>query len=157
MMRWYFDASAVLKFYKSEDGTENVYYIFGQYAGKGGVATSQYTAVETASAAQRLYNAGQMNESMKEMLHSGISSSKNIKMLPVSWDCLQFSVRLINRHNLRAGDAIQLSSALEYKSAGEDKTVFVCSDVRLNDAAQKEGLNVYDPAQISLNEWLKSK
>lgn len=154
-MRWYLDASALLKFYKSEDGTENVYRLFESYAPEGGVATSQYTAIEAASALQRLCNAGQMDASLKERLLSEISASEGIAMLPVSWDCLRSGVGLISKHNLRGGDAVQLSSALECRSAGSERVAFVCSDARLNEAARKEGLDVYDPVLRTPDDWLQ--
>lgn len=50
--------------------------------------------------------------------------------------------RLVARHGLRAGDAIQLASAAAAAGGAEGSIDFVCFDRRLTLAATAEGLNV---------------
>ncbi|MCC6193303.1 MAG: type II toxin-antitoxin system VapC family toxin [Burkholderiales bacterium] len=50
--------------------------------------------------------------------------------------------RVVVRHALRAGDAIQLASAIAAAGAGDPALEFVCFDKRLNLAAIAEGLRV---------------
>jgi predicted nucleic acid-binding protein len=50
--------------------------------------------------------------------------------------------RIVVRHALRAGDAIQLASALAAGGGGDPPLEFVCFDKRLNLAAMNEGLRV---------------
>lgn len=50
--------------------------------------------------------------------------------------------RVVVRHALRAGDAIQLASAIAVGGAGVHSLEFVCFDKRLNLAAITEGLRM---------------
>jgi predicted nucleic acid-binding protein len=47
--------------------------------------------------------------------------------------------RLLRRHLLRAGDALQLSAALAWTENASRGEKFVCLDTRLRDAASREG------------------
>lgn len=60
------------------------------------------------------------------------------------------AANLVDRHNLRALDAIQLASALLAKLTLtlQDSLMFVASDRRLLDAASKEGLATWDPSVV---------
>jgi predicted nucleic acid-binding protein len=54
---------------------------------------------------------------------------------------------LADRHALRAYDAVQLAGCLTLKtSSTRDEPTFVCSDRRLIEAAESEGLPVMDPS-----------
>jgi len=53
-----------------------------------------------------------------------------------------FSIDFITKHHIPINDAIHLYTALT--SPIEE---FICSDKLLNQAAKKEGLNVFDPEE----------
>lgn len=60
---------------------------------------------------------------------------------------LSIAVALVDRHGLRALDALQLGACLAFsRSGGADPPLFVCSDQQLNQAAAAEGAPVLDPA-----------
>lgn len=50
--------------------------------------------------------------------------------------------RLLGAHPLRAADAIQLAAALVWCGGYPGGHAFICADLRLSDAADKEGFNV---------------
>jgi len=50
--------------------------------------------------------------------------------------------RLLRAHSLRAADALQLASALVWSDGVPERQEFVCLDVRLREAAHKEGFLV---------------
>lgn len=53
---------------------------------------------------------------------------------------------LVDRHALRAYDAVQLAGCIALKAnAAGDEPIFVCSDRRLVEAAEAEGLSSLDP------------
>ena len=51
--------------------------------------------------------------------------------------------RLLRVHTLRAADALQLASAILASEHQPSTLDFVCFDQRLNEAAQREGFNVW--------------
>lgn len=56
------------------------------------------------------------------------------------------AARLLRVHPLRAGDALQLASAIEAAGGRPDHLPFVTLDLRLAEAASKEGFTVPGPA-----------
>ena len=64
----------------------------------------------------------------------------HFSVLPLSAQILRRARQVIERHALRAGDAIQLASALSL--AASLPTEFASADERLNQAARREGLTV---------------
>ena len=65
---------------------------------------------------------------------------------PVKDAVLEMAAALIDRHPLRAYDALQLAGCLMLRMTSTTAPVFVCSDLRLLQAAQAEGLAVLNPA-----------
>ncbi len=59
---------------------------------------------------------------------------------------LRWIPRLCSEHPLRGADAAHLASALELLDAGLEVT-FAASDIRLTEAAEAFGLDVFDPAR----------
>jgi len=59
------------------------------------------------------------------------------------------SLGLVRAHGLRAADAIQLACALSAAAGAppDSRLQFISSDTELNQAAEREGFNVLDPAQ----------
>jgi predicted nucleic acid-binding protein len=64
-------------------------------------------------------------------------------------DIIDEATRLLERHRLRAYDAVHLGAALvanrQLLTAGLSPLTFVSADDRLNDAASTEGLTVDNP------------
>ncbi len=66
---------------------------------------------------------------------------------PVTGAVLELASALIDRQNIRALDAVQLSTAMLANDtlAVGDQLQFVASDKRLLKAAEAEGLDIWDP------------
>ena len=60
---------------------------------------------------------------------------------------LALAAQIPGRHDLRAGDAVQLASALAARRADPEITTFLCFDLRLRDAAAREGFG-FVPAEL---------
>jgi predicted nucleic acid-binding protein len=56
------------------------------------------------------------------------------------------ALEMIDRYALRAYDAIQLAGCLVLCATAAEAFTFVCSDLRLLEAARSEQLRVLDPA-----------
>jgi uncharacterized protein len=66
-----------------------------------------------------------------------------------SWSEVEPTQRLLSRaerilsvHPLRAADALQLASAIAWSDGDTDGRAFVCLDVRLREAARREGFSL---------------
>jgi predicted nucleic acid-binding protein len=64
----------------------------------------------------------------------------HFNVLPLAAQILRRARQVIERHALRAGDAVQLASALSL--AASLPTEFASADERLSQAARREGLTV---------------
>lgn len=66
---------------------------------------------------------------------------------PVTEAVIEEAAGLLDRHPLRAYDAVQLAGCLSLRAALHERPSFVCSDHQLLRAAELEGLTVFDPAE----------
>lgn len=104
--------------------------------------------IECYSAFARLYREGslkyQEEEQVREVLFSLASVWTEIEP---SEDIRDIAVRLLLNHPLRAADSLQLSAAIVWADKKPKGHHFVCFDVKLREAARKEGFAVL-PAKI---------
>ena len=71
--------------------------------------------------------------------------SKFIKQM-MDDSLIDVATGLVDRHPLRAYDAVQLAGCIMLRTnSGGDEPTFVCSDRRLIEAAEAEGLSALDP------------
>ncbi len=65
----------------------------------------------------------------------------------VNESLMDVASELVDRHSLRAYDAVQLAGCLALRAtSGSEQPVFVSSDLELFDAAVSEGLSCLDPS-----------
>jgi predicted nucleic acid-binding protein len=69
---------------------------------------------------------------------------------PVTEAIIEEAAALLDRHPLRAYDAVQLAGCLSLRSRLSERPWFLCSDRQLLRAAEQEGLTALDPACQSL-------
>lgn len=76
-----------------------------------------------------------------------------LSLLSASWtevpptdDVRRLARRLVRVHPLRAADALQLAAAITAADGRPERLPFVTLDVRLADAASREGFKVIQPA-----------
>lgn len=140
----YLDASALVKVYVLEPGTELVIDLYEQAEM---VSTSKVTYVEVLMALRRKRWANEMSdEALAAKMEALDSQWQTVRIVDLSDEVL----RRIREHGggmgLRALDAVHLASALLLQSRLKERLQFICADRRLNEAATAEGLTVLDPA-----------
>ena len=101
------------------------------------------TRVECESAIARLEREGHLRS------RSAGSARARARRFAASWHEVQPSdrlredaARLLRVHELRAGDALQLASALAAAEGRPATLTFVCLDRRLAEAAEREGFPI---------------
>jgi uncharacterized protein len=139
----YLDSSALVKRYVEEKGTD---FLKSILAGDGLIATSKLTYPEILSALMRKVQAGEI----ARKTYNGIvgvfdKDWDHILVLDFHNDLLRGVRMLIERHPLKAADAIHLSSALWLRLSSNTDVTFVASDSNLLKAARAEKLEVINP------------
>ena len=145
-MNYYIDSSAAVKQYVTEIGS-----LWLQQLSLSEVASSQLLRVELRSAFARRYREGSLT--LAEYLQAKqwfIEHSQTLyQLVPIHEQVLQTAADLVERHPLRAGDAIHLATAIivnqQLLRLEQKPLTFLSADARLNSAAQTEGLVVDNP------------
>jgi uncharacterized protein len=133
----YFDASALVKLVKDEEGSDAA---LGLWSSADAVVTSQLTYAETRSALRSGVKSGTLTRANHPVAVRGLAEIwSNVLASNVDTDIGTHAGDLVDRHGLRGADAIHLSTALAAR--GED-FLFVTWDRRLADGALAEGLPV---------------
>lgn len=103
------------------------------------------TPVEVHGAIARLHRLGKLKETDK---HGALS---RLSLLGRTWreilpgDQLRdLAMRLLDHHELRAADSLQLAAALTWCRERPARRPFVCADTRLSKAAEAAGFNVIE-------------
>ena len=133
----FFDASALVKRYLSETGSAAV----GRLLSSGPAAVSRLSEVEIASALARRTREGHFTSAQRDRVIAALV--RDLPALIVVEMTSEITVEarsLLRRHPLRAGDAIQLGSAVYLQRQLGREVTFVAFDQRLRDAAREEAL-----------------
>jgi uncharacterized protein len=135
----YFDASALVKRYVRESGTSTVRRLLREERG----ATSRLSEAEIGSALCRRHREGVLSVAQHERALSALRADlERLEVVELSPELVASVHPLLARHTLRAGDAVQLASALFLRAALGSEIVLVAYDERLHAAALAEGLRV---------------
>jgi predicted nucleic acid-binding protein len=133
----YFDASALVKRYVREPGSTKVQRLLAAEV----PATSRLSAVEIASAVARRVREGSLpGDDRDRILAAADRDFTALLVVEVTAAVVMSAQRLLQRHTLRTGDAIQLASCLQLQEHIEDEVTFVGFDDRLLAAARAERL-----------------
>ncbi|HYN06944.1 MAG TPA: type II toxin-antitoxin system VapC family toxin [Vicinamibacterales bacterium] len=131
----YFDASALAKRYVREKGSVKVRRLLSS----GLAATSRYSAVEIASALARRTREGAISPDDRERTMAALQTDLSAMLIvELTAEVVIRAQALLQRHSLRAGDAVQLASCLRLREELEDDVSLVAFDERLVAAARKE-------------------
>jgi hypothetical protein len=140
----YWDASALVPLLHEEPSSAQVR---GWLKDDSVVVTWALTRLEIASAVERLVRQGTLDAAGRRRALSLLDR------LAASWHEVtdlaavrSRALSLVARHPLRAADAAQLAAALLVADPDPSSLVFVSLDLRLGDAAAREGLRVPDDA-----------
>ena len=150
MTAFFFDSSALVKRYISEQGTAWVTSITHPTSGNS-VYVARVTGVEVVSAITRTGRRGgpfalYAPVAISDFRHDFTNAYLVVELSP--WLATR-AMDIAEAHALRGYDAIQLASAVEVNnrraSRGLGQLTFVCADTALNAAATAAGLAVEDP------------
>jgi len=131
----YFDASALAKRYVREKGSLKVRRLLASDL----PATSRYSAVEIASALARRVREGAISGEDCERALTALSEDLTaILVVELTPEVVTRAQALLQRHSLRAGDAVQLASCLRLRDEFGGSPTLVAFDDRLVAAARKE-------------------
>lgn len=104
-------------------------------------ATLRFSESEVASALSRRCREGAFSQAeLLGALHALRRDMGSLLVVEVSAEVVDTSVALLQRHPLRAGDALQLAAAVELGRQLRLPVLFVAFDRRLLAAAKKEKL-----------------
>jgi predicted nucleic acid-binding protein len=153
-----FDASALAKRFVAEIGSDAVDLIFNK-VWPVRTCCLLLGIGETTSILVRAHNRGKLShdefdEQMKR-LKSEVLNNPAFLSIHVERSTVIASFSLIEQFSINSSDAIVLYVAMDLNydmlAAGHE-LVFVCSDKRLIRAAEKSGVTVCDPEQVTLAE-----
>lgn len=135
----YFDASALVKWYVEEDGSDRV----RQLMASGPLATSRVSEVEVASAVARRCREGSFPVSERDRVFAALPLDlAAMFIVELTAEITARCFALLARHRLRAGDSVQLASSLDLREQVGSPVEFVAFDDRLLGAARAEGLQI---------------
>ena len=164
MYNFYFDASALVKRYTQEEGSDIINYLFGH------VPLNRMTClilgvIELYWVCVRKKNDGRISsedyiQSRINLNYEIVDSRSAFNTISVSDALVLSSMPLIESHSLNSTDALVLRSALDINIElhnTDNRLVLIASDQRLLKAAQQEGLLVFNPELDSiqtLTNWI---
>ncbi len=134
----YWDASALVALCVAEHATDVLRSLVAE-----GIVTWGVSAVEIASAIERRTREGELTARERTTARTALGE------LAAAWTEIsalspvrERALRLVATHPLRAADAMQLGAALVGVTDRPNGHAFVCTDIRLRDAAAREGFLV---------------
>ncbi len=107
--------------------------------------------VESRAALRRRQRAGVVGENVATAVLARMDDDLRalFSVQPADDTVISGAAALIDKHPLRAYDALQLSGFLRLREQTRDATVvFVCSDIHLIAVARAEGALCFDPTRI---------
>lgn len=149
MPAYFFDSSALVKFYVAESGTpwvrsftdseDNLIYI------------ASLCRVETISALTRRLRRSEITQADFDEACEDLQQdfATQYRIVALTEEIIEDAARLARKHGLRAYDAVQLAAALDtsriVSQIESTEVIMVSSDLELNAAAAAEGFAVDDP------------
>jgi len=167
MAVYYFDASAVVKYYVTEPGSTWVRQLIEARDTESAQARhhifiAEITRVEVAAALAVIERIGRIKRAEREREYRRFHSQlvHRYAILPLTTGDLETAAHLTQTHPLKAYDAVQLAVALRHHQllvSYQHTVTFVCSDHTLLRAAQAERLLTDNPFDhVSPHDTLES-
>lgn len=151
MGAYFLDTSALVKLYVREPGTDEMLELIN-FDDTHTLAVVSVTPVELRSAVRRRERDGDIaTEDAAQVVERFTRQLETrFERVAVNEPLVEQALRLVDRHKLRAYDAMQLAACLQWRSgAGGDDVIFACADGALLSAAQAEGVATLDPANAA--------
>jgi predicted nucleic acid-binding protein len=150
MSRYYLDASALVKRYVDESGSDWLRTTLAPIQTRL-LFTSRLTIVEVSSAVARRVRDGSLTPDEFDAVWNAFRGDclHEYQIMPPAMSVVDQACVLLARYPLRAYDAVHLASALGAQQFLTDQNfpslTFLSADGHLNDAATAEGLTVDNP------------
>jgi uncharacterized protein len=145
----YLDTSALVKLYVRESGTEHMLALAHPDA-QNQLAILSLARLEFRAAVRRRAKLGDLEPLMADSLLVNFSQhlASVFQVQPVNDLVVEEAAGVIDRHSIRAYDAIQLAGCLALNATvGKEIEVrFVCADHQLLEAAHAEGVSTIEPS-----------
>jgi predicted nucleic acid-binding protein len=143
----YLDTSSFVKLYVREPGTDKMVRLANPSGGHS-LYVLGLTRVECRSAVRLRERKGDLAHDVADTLISRMEQHlRTLYLIQLVTDAvLEQAVALLDRHPLKAYDAVQLAGCLVLQSQLGEPVTFVCSDDQLLLAAEGEGVLVMNPA-----------
>ena len=153
MALYYFDASALVKYYVTEPGSTWVRQLIEEQGGETGqfhhvVLVAEITRVEVAAGLAIIERTGRIRRAERDREYARFMAQlvHRYAIIPLTTSDCETAAALTQRHPLKAYDAVQLAVALRYHTVlATHPLTFVCGDQTLVAAAQAEGLSIDNP------------
>ena len=153
MAVYYFDASAVVKYYVTEPGSAWVRQLIDAYnpdneSARHIILLGEVTRVEVAAGLAAIERGGRIRRAQHQREYQRFTSHliERYVILPLRTNDFMIAAHLTQQHPLKAYDAIQLAVALGYAHVLQrHQFIFVSGDTALLMAARAEGLNTETP------------
>lgn len=141
-MNYYMDASAVVKLYIEEAGSERIREIV--FSESNNIFISKITAAEVAAAFSRRQRMKDITEENYGEVFADflLDYERLFAKSEVTDSVIAIAIELARRQFLRGYDSVQLASAITLNTEINEGLTFISADVELNNAAKTEGLAV---------------
>lgn len=148
MALYFLDSSSIAKLYVAEAGTSEMVSLV-QHPDRHALAILSITVVEFRSAIRRRQRTSSLDEAQAEAALTEFHShlGHRIDVRPMTNEIFSLAEELIDRHPLKASDAIQLAGCLMLRAVSAEAPIFAASDGQLLRAAGGEGLMVFNPGR----------
>ena len=148
MALYFLDTSALVKLYVAEPGTERMLDL-ADSDDANQFAVLSIAQAELWSAVGRRQREGAIDDEEAGDLLDRFSEDLESFFLRQSVNdaVIDLACALLERHPLRADDALQLAGCLTLRPAAPDAPVFTCADDSLLQAAEEEGLRTLNPVE----------
>ncbi|MBI4441880.1 MAG: type II toxin-antitoxin system VapC family toxin [Acidobacteria bacterium] len=146
MALYYLDTSALVKLYVREPGTEQMVRLASPSSGHT-LAVLALARVEFRAAVRQRERKGDVPHDAAGALIARMEEHlQNLYLVQLVTEAVvEEAAALLDRHALRAYDAVQLAGCLSLREKLNESPSFVCFDRQLVRAAEREGLTVFDP------------
>ncbi len=149
MAIFYLDTSALVKRYKTEEGSETVDYLYNNLPSGHSLSISFLTVLEFVSAIRRLLKEGNItDEEFRDVLSTFSQEVEPFLIKSIDDKIVADALTYVTRHGLRSADSIQLATVMELRGIMEgvgESVIFVCDDEELAKAGRVENLEVINP------------
>jgi len=150
MMLYYLDASAWVKRYYSEKGTE---WVQGIFSSNEPLACATLGVIEVAATFSRKKKAQEVTPTQfRQKMEELDDDWGSFVQIQLTRELVLAARDLTKKHALRGADAVHLASILRLRQRLSEKTghvIMVTSDAELKKASEDSGIEVIDPENIA--------